>query len=233
MKKLGFFTMFVCSLFIVSCQLGSEERVVKGEAYFPVKLGKEALYKVDTVLYNPFNQSVDTISHVFKEIIVEKYPDNSGDTIFRIELQFWDRAKGDYVTFKSFERKIINNYAIEKLENKAEVKMLFPIAQYKTKGSGYTWNTNMFNSQAPVIIKYSSVFSSYNNGVKSYPDCIVLKLNKPQSGIIDNNNIVINNVREEVYAKDQGLIYRFIDSTDNLAVQSALSGKRITVRRID
>jgi hypothetical protein len=233
MKKLGFFTIFVCLLTIVSCQLGSEEREVKGEAYFPIKVGNEALYSIDTVLYNPFNQSVDTISHVFKEIVVEKYADNSGDTVFRIELQYWDKVKGDYVSFKSYERKIVSNYAIEKLENKAEVKMLFPVAQYKTKGSGYTWNTNMFNTQTPVIIKYSSVFSSFNNGVKTYPDCIVLKLNKPQSGVIDVNNIVINNVREEVYAKDQGLIYRFIDSTDNLAVQSALSGKRITVRRLN
>lgn len=225
--------MLICTLYFVSCKLGTEERTVKGEAYFPTTIGTESLFKVDTVLYNPFNQSIDTISHLFKEIAIEKYADNSGDTTYRIELQRWDVTKGEFVSFKSFERKIINNYAIEKLENKAEVKMLFPIAQYKTKGSGYTWNTNMFNTQAPVIIKYSSVFSAFNNGVKNYPDCIVLKLNKPQSGVIDINNIVINNVREEVYAKDKGLIYRFIDSTDNLAVQSALSGKRITVRRID
>ncbi len=212
-------------IFAIACRTNKEEKVLKGDEYFPIKIGAVRYYAVDTILYNAFKPSIDTISTEIREEVVEQIVYAPGDTAYRIELSTYKPEKLQYVVFKSFERKIHDNYAIEKLNNIAEVKLLFPIAEYKTKGSSYTWNTNMFNSMEPVMIKYTSVFKSFNNGLRGDNNCVSIKLNKPQTGLV-------NTIREEVYAKDVGLVYRFTDSTDLLAdpTQSHLSGYQVFMK---
>jgi hypothetical protein len=205
------------------CRNNKEERVLKGEEYFPMQLGAERFYDVDTIKYDDFHQTIDTISHVMKEEVVEQIPYGFGDTAYRIELSLYNENKDAWIPFMSFERRINGNYALEKMNNIQEVKMLFPIADYKTKGSSYTWNVNMFNSREPAIVKYTSVFKSYNNGINAYNNCVSIKLNKPQTGLV-------NNIREEVYAKNIGLVYRFTDSTDYLKDTAHLSGYQTYIR---
>ncbi len=215
--------LIFCAVLMGACRNDKEERVLKGEEYFPIIPGTKKIYLVDTVLFNPFLPSIDTIHNRIMEEVVEKIAHGPGDTVYRIELSTYNDAKFQWIPFKSFERKIYDNYALEKMNNIQEVKMLFPIAEYKTKGSSYTWNTNMFNSKEPTMVKYSSVFKSFHNGRNPYNDCVSVHLNKPQTGLV-------NNVREEVYAKNMGLVYKFTDSTDYLMNPSHLSGYRIFVR---
>lgn len=213
------------TFFVFSCRTSTEEVKLKGNEYYPLTIGTSKLYKVDTIIYDAFKKEIDTISNVFKEMVVEKYPDLSGDTVYRIELSKFSEDKQMYIVFKSFERSIKGNYAMEKLENRNEVKMLFPISNFKTKGNSYTWNANMFIESDPVIVKYTSVFTGFNNGLKAYNDCVSIKLSKPQLGIV-------NKVREEVYAKNVGLVYRYSDSTD-LLLDTFPSGKKIIVKLIN
>jgi hypothetical protein len=215
----------ILTLVFSGCRSNKEERVLKGEEYYPIQIGSVRNYLVDTILFNSFKPSIDTIKTEFREEVVERIVHGFGDTSYRIELSTWDTGKLAWVAVKSFERRIDNNYALEKINNREEVKMLFPIAEYKTKGSSYTWNANMFNNGEPVIVKYSSVFRSYADPVtgNAYNNCVSIKLNKPQTGLV-------NNVREEVYATGVGLVYRFMDSTDYLMVPNHLSGVQIFVR---
>lgn len=224
MTKVRFLTLFSCILFLVSCRTNSEEVVLKGSEYFPMKIGDIRFYDVDTVIFDYFNLSIDTISHIIKEEVVEKYTDQTNDTVYRITLSTYIASKFDWVVFKSFERKIKDNYALEKMENKTEVKMLFPIANYKTKGTSYTWNANMFNTNEPLSVKYTSVFTSFHNGINPYNNCVSVKMSKPL-----NNGILIR-IKEEVYAKEIGLVYRFTDSTDYLLGSSFPSGKQVFIR---
>jgi len=223
MIKTKAFIVFCLLLLALACRSNKEERVLKGEEYFPVKIGDIRYYTVDTILFNAFIPSIDTIRREIREEVVEQIAYDDGDTAYRVELSTYNTSKSEWVPFQSFERKVIDNYAIEKMNNIQEVKLLFPIAEYKTKGSSYVWNTNMFNGKEPVIVKYSSVFKSYNNGINGYNNCVSIKLNKPQSGIV-------NNIKEEVYAKNIGLVYRFTDSTDYLMDTAHLSGVRIFIR---
>lgn len=224
MTKVRFLTLFSCILFLISCRSNSEEVVLKGSEYFPMKVGDIKYYEVDTIIYDLFQLSIDTISHTIKEEVVEKYTDQTNDTVYRITLSTYIPQKFDWVVFKSFERKIKDNYALEKMENKTEVKMLFPIANYKTKGSTYTWNANMFNTNEPLIVKYTSVFTSYHNGINPYNNCVSVKMNKPQ------NDAILIRIKEEVYAKNVGLVYRYTDSTDYLLDPSFPSGKKVFIR---
>lgn len=226
MKNSVLFVFALFSIVFYACRNDKEELVVKGQEYFPTKIGTKHLYKVDTVFYDLFQKKIDTFSNQFQEEVVEKFTNLSGDTIYRIELSKFNSDKGMFVPFMSFERKVVGNYAIETLNNGVEVKMLFPISTYKTKGTTYSWNLNMFNSREPKIVKYSSVFTGYNNGLNNFSNCVSIKLTKPTTGII-------NTVREEVYSKNIGLVYRFTDSTDYLQNDTFPSGKKIFVRLIN
>lgn len=226
MKKLHIFIIVLFIVSIYSCRSNKEERITKGEEYFPIKIGDKKLYSIDTVIFDLFKKRIDTFSNIVQEEVVEKFVDLSGDTVYRIELSVYRPDKFAFVAFKSFERKIKDNYAMEKMENNQEVKMLFPIAAYKTKGTSYTWNANMFNSRAPAILKFSSVFTPYKVGTTTYNDCVSVKYSKPKSGIE-------NDIREEVYAKNIGLIYKFTDSTDLLQNDTFLSGKRIFIKLLN
>lgn len=208
---------------VYSCRTSTEETVSKGIEYFPIKIGTVHYYQVDTVVYDFFKREIDTFSSVVREEVVEKFQDATNDTVYRVELSRFSDISSEWEVFRTFERKIIDNYAIEKLDNITELKMIFPIASYKTKGSNYTWDINMFNNSDPLAVKYTSIFTSFHNGINPYNNCVSVKINKPIIGIV-------NNTRTEVYAKDIGLVFRFIEKTDSLNGSNFLSGSVTTVR---
>jgi len=214
---------------VYACRSNQEEIVTKGLEYFPLEIGQKHTYKIDTVIYDLFQKKIDTFSNIVYEEIVDKYVDFNGDTMYRVELSTYDNVKLKYVVFKSFLRSVKDNFALENMNNSTEVKMIFPISAYKTKGSNYTWNANMYNNREPDIVKYTSVFVPYNNGVTTFNNGVSIKLNRPLRG-------TINKIKEEVYAKDIGLVYRFTDSTDLLKTPSNdtfPSGKRIFIKLIN
>ena len=122
-------------LTIYSCQTSSEETVSKGVEYFPSKIGSIHYFQIDTVVYDLFKRKIDTFSSIVREEVVEKFTDASNDTIYRVELSRYNDNTVKWEVFRSFERKITANYAFEQLDNVTELKMIFPIASYKTKGS--------------------------------------------------------------------------------------------------
>lgn len=226
MKKRHIVFLMILGIGFYACRSNQEDPVIKGEEYYPIKIGDKKVYKIDTIVYDLFTKTVDTISNTVYEEVVEKFADFHGDSVYRIELSTYDNIKQKFVVFKSYERSIKDNFALEKMDNAQEVKMIFPISSYKTKGSTFTWNANMYNSKDPDVVKYTSVFTPFNNGYKTYNNCVSVKLNKPLDGLI-------NKKREEIYAKDVGLIYRFSDSTDLLKSQDGdtfYSGKRIFIK---
>jgi len=210
-------------LTIYSCRPSTEETVSKGTEYFPIKIGDIHYYQIDTLVYDLFKKEIDTFSSLVKEEVIEKFQDASNDTVFRVELSRFSESSSNWEVFRTFERKIVDNYAIEKLENITELKMIFPISSYKTKGSSYTWNINMFNNSDPLSVKYTSIFTSFYNGINPYNNCVSIKLNKPTIGRVNIN-------RTEVYAKNIGLVYRFIENTNSLDDSSFLNGSVTTVR---
>ena len=223
MIKTRLFFCLTLILTIYSCRTSTEETVSKGIEYFPTKIGDIHYYQIDTVVYDLFKRKIDTFSSIVREEVVEKYTNTSNDTVYRIELSRYNDNSIKWEVFRSLERKIIDNYAFEQLDNNTELKMIFPIASYKTKGSSYTWDINMFNNYDPLAVKFTSIFTSFYNGINPYSNCVSVKMNKPQLGRV-------NLTRVEVYAKNIGLVYRYLENTNSLDDSSFLSGSITTVR---
>ncbi len=219
-------SIFVITLLILgysSCKSKNDELVLKGNEYFPIKTGTIRFYLVDTFFYNSFTGETDTVSNTFKEEVREKFIDASGDTVYRIELSLFSTLRNKWEAKQSFTRKVSGNYAIENIANKPEVKLLFPISKYKTKGSSYVWNLKMLTNDNIENVKYISVSTSFNNQLAVFNDCVNIQLQSPEKGII-------HNIREEVYAKGIGLVYRHIDQSDTLSTTGNRNGFEIFVR---
>lgn len=216
--------LFVISVIFNACRNNSEEIKLKGEAFFPNQQGAVKYYLVDTFRFDDFTGKTDTTSFEYKEEIKEKFVDLEGDSFFRIELSIYNVKKLKYEIYKIIQRKIVGNYAIENIDNMPQVKMLFPISSYKTKGSSYSWNLNMLNAMDEEKIKYNAISKPFNNGLNNYNDCVNIGLLKPQIGGIQND------IYEEVYAKDIGLVYRHIDKSNTFSTTGFKAGFEIFVR---
>ena len=225
--KNPFILILIVSFFVSSCKKKEEVRETKGSEYFPMKVGTVLYYDVDSFFFDPFFNKTDTVSTVLKEEVMEKLVDLSNDTIYRIELSTYNKNSFRWIVFQSFYRKIKDNFAIEVKDNIPEVKLYFPISSYKTRGSTYAWNLNMFNQFEPKYIKYNRVFYNQSVNTVPYTNCVNVQLNRPISGIK-------NDYREEIYAKDIGLIYKHIDSSDYTTKNSkdsfTRSGKEIFLK---
>ncbi len=201
-------TIFVLTLLLIfACKNSKEERATAGEEYFPLKVGDFKIYEVDSLIHDDFSNKTDTIKTELREQVVEKLIDNENDTIYRIELSSFDSKQLKWVTFLSFFRKIKGIYMIESQNNIKEVKILAPISNYKTRGSSHAWNINMFNQNDPQMVKFNKLFYKYTQNGIVYPECINIQLTRPISGIV-------NQYREEIYAKNKGLIFKKIDFSE-------------------
>jgi hypothetical protein len=198
-----------------SCRKTTEERVSVGLEYFPLKIGTVKFYQVDSFFFDPFFNTTDSVKQVIKEEVKEQLINQDNDTIYRIELSVFNDKYSKWEVFKSFTRNIKNNMAIEDLDNIKEVKHLFPITTYKTRGSSYIWNVNMFNNNDAQFIKYSKVFTPYSIENDTYSNTVTILLNRPLKGLV-------NDIREEIYAKDVGLIYKHIDKSDYTSYSDTL-----------
>jgi hypothetical protein len=208
-----------------SCRKTTEERESFGNEYFPMKIGTVKFYQVDSFFFNAFFNTTDSVKQVIKEEVKEKLLNQYNDTIYRIELSRFNTQYSKWVVFKTFSRYIKDNMAIEDFDNIKEVKHLFPITTYKTRGSSYIWNMNMFNNKEAQFIKYAKVFTSYSVDNETYPNTVTILLNRPLKGLV-------NDIREEIYAKDVGLIYKHIDNSDYTSYSDTLkrSGFEVFIR---
>ena len=48
------FSFFILSFFILSCRNNSEEVVLTGKEYYPIRLGESKIYIADTFIYDDF-----------------------------------------------------------------------------------------------------------------------------------------------------------------------------------
>ncbi|MDP2176447.1 MAG: hypothetical protein Q8K70_11110 [Bacteroidota bacterium] len=226
MKLKEFILYLIVLIFTLNaCRKTEETREIKGLEYFPIKIGDVKYYDVDSFFFDPFFNTTDSVKRVLKEEVVEKIANEDKDTVYRIELSIYNKTLSKWVVFQSFTRNIDGNYAIETKDNTKEVKIIFPISTYKTRGSTYVWNVNMFNQLDAKYIKFNKVFTPYTIGTETYPNTINIQLNKTLTG-------VVNDIREEVYAKDIGLIYKHIDVSDYLSFSDTFirSGYEIFVK---
>jgi len=215
----------LCLILFAGCSSddGSEEFSPDlGYGYFPIELGRYAVYRADSIWHdNPSTEAAgvhDTSRYFIKELIESEFTDGSGETALRLERfkRFAEEDPWELVDVWFIKRTSMNAQKIE--ENVRYVKMGFPIE------SGSTWNGNALNDNDPRVYSYDSLYVARSFGELTFPNTVkVLQL--------DNFNFVEDQLAFEIYASDVGLVRRYyrdlttrLDYTENPVAENIRSG---------
>ncbi|MGD1844835.1 MAG: hypothetical protein ACFB10_05520 [Salibacteraceae bacterium] len=123
----------------IACKDKSGEPEDLGYDYFPVETGHWVEYKVDSIVYDPFNQSIDTFQFFLREEIAGEFQDLEGRSTLRIE-RF--KRENDTLAWRLIDVWTANRTSTtaERVEeNERIVKLSFPVRLNQQ------WNGNAFN----------------------------------------------------------------------------------------
>lgn len=196
MKNILFYVL-LSVLFISSCKKEpiTSESYDFGYNYFPLRVGDSAVYKVNYIFWNDFDNTIDTTNYFLCEYIESATTNLSGDSLYRIErmkrnseIEPWNL---DSVWFALRTK----NEAIRVENNFSYVKLVFPVAE------NVVWNGNAHNPLEEKKSKIVRISTATVNGF-SYNNAVFVDNERFQS-------LINSDVEAETYAPNIGLIEVF------------------------
>jgi hypothetical protein len=203
------FTLLTCIGILVSqCKKDSPTNnpsVNFGYNYYPDEIGRYVVYEVDSIAYDDKIHPPDTFRYLLKELITEKFPDNTGRPTLRLER--FHKIYNDTVPYDSMQwlgpRIWTANKTVTTLERKEEniiyLRLIFPVQK------GKTWNGNAYNTLGE---KEYEIISAHEPGYLNnlYFDSVTTVKQ------YENVNLIETKYEIEKYAANVGLIYKHITS---------------------
>ncbi len=226
LQKIILFSFSLLILF-VSCtpELEDYQGNLDGPKYFPLTVGNTWIYRVDSIVFDNQGLVIDSVSQFIKETITDKYTDETGDDVFRIErstrgldgggwevISIWSASKNDKVAYKT--------------ENNLKfLKLTFPVTLNKT------WEGNIFFPSDIVVRIAGEPIKMYQNWGKykysGVDESLTLEGNVYQNVTTvlqaDVENKISKRFSIEKYAKDFGLVYKEMWILDTQKSESAAS----------
>lgn len=169
-KIVGLVLILVLSL--VSCKKKKNESKSEDKIYseyFGLTPNRYIIYDVVDI-YHDIDAMVkhDTDNYQLKTVIGDVFIDNQGRSA-REFYRYKRATSSDSWTFSDLWTTIIDNNKAQLVEeNQRIVKMAFPVLLNKT------WNPNIYNNFDEMEYKYSSVHTSYNNGLLSFDSTVTV-----------------------------------------------------------
>ncbi|HMV14834.1 MAG TPA: hypothetical protein PKK18_09765 [Chitinophagales bacterium] len=207
------FTIFLFFCFtliaIISCK--KETDVSKydiGYDYFPNEYGNFVIYKVDSVLFNDFDNSRRYNTVYLKEKIGEQFVDNLGRTANKILRYYADSLTTNWEIF-NVDYLVKTNLVAERVEdNLRYIKMVFP------NDVGLKWLGNKFITVPPPFVldtvnyflddwKYTikARDAYYNNGTRIFDSTLLITH-------IQDSTAITKTYSAERYARSIGMVYK-------------------------
>lgn len=188
--------VLLCTLALFSCKKKTIEEFDNGRKYYPLQTGNWVIYEVDSIVYDGFNQTVDTIAFELKVRIGTEFVDGEGNQAFEIERSYKLTDSSDF----SIADVWVANYTaggVEQVEeNKRYVKMALPPLLSST------WDGNAKNTDASWMYHYRFIHDQQTvNGLNFDSVCSVIQF--------DDEDIILTQRQyiEEQYAAGVGLVY--------------------------
>lgn len=183
-----------------SCKQVEPPRELKYD-YFPLEKGKHKVYKMDSIWFDAFTETSDTLSYQIKETVDDVFTDNTGDTAYIIlaEYRLSDSSPWHFQRYFTEKR---TSYSAQRVEDsKRMVKLIFPIRDRKT------WDENEMNSDPAQFNRYTLVDEAYTINDLSFDSTLTVDQG-------DNEDPFFRFFGEEVYAKGVGLIKKTYMNTE-------------------
>ncbi|MBL7765157.1 MAG: hypothetical protein JNJ58_03615 [Chitinophagaceae bacterium] len=208
----GISLLFILSLIGCKREVIPPDQVDIGKEYFPVSIGHFVEYSVDSIVFDDFNQKIDTNHMEFRDEISESFNDAEGrpsyvvDRYVRPDSTFaWSSLLSYYITATNFKLEVIE-------DNLRYIKLVFPV-KLNTRWYGNTYLPTALNAELQWMdkwdYKYVNVNEPFQQGLVNMNNTLTVTEADYTEG--DPNNPDAFSARtfsKEVYAKEVGLVYR-------------------------
>lgn len=167
--------------------------------YYPLKEKSVLIYDVDSTAFSDFNNSEVLFQFQLKDTTTNKYLDAQGDTTYRIER--YKKTNNTWVFQKIINRKLLKNRAEEIMDNRRYVRLIFP------QRLDVSWNGNLYND----LDEWRYHFLEINQ------PAVINNISLDSTIVIEQYNevnLIREDVYNEVYAKNIGLVIKHIKAVD-------------------
>lgn len=190
--------------------------------FFPLAIGKQITYQVDSVFYDDFNNTVDSSTFHIKEQVTDTFTDNSGNLNFSIWKYRRDNASAPWVFQRVDTRQIRNGQTAESTDgNQRYVKLSFPVnRRTRWDGLAYVDRDTFYqvrNASLQIfkdwedLFYYSNVNEPFNiNGFQFDSTTVIVQADA-------ENNIELRYSIER-YARSVGMVYKEIKILDSQCI---------------
>lgn len=208
-----FLIVFTLLFTLISCAKEDQEELpvnFEGYTYLPLTVGQELIYRIDSVAYDDFTGTVDTVVYFIRELIENKVEDLSGREVFRVNVY---RRNSETLAWRQLriEERYRGTYRYEVTRNSISyVPLVFPPLRESR------WNVNSLNNLEEITYRYQKLHEPFSTGIKSY-DSTINVLQKDQLSLIGRE------YEREVYASRVGLVYK-----ENINLQTDINSGQIT-----
>jgi len=174
-----------------------------GSEYFSSIVGMSRIYQVDSIYWDDFNNTHDTISYQVKEEIPLTFIDIQGRPTQRLERYRVDSATGNWVIWKVWFSNVTTTTGEQVEDNIRYLKITFSPAL------NATWNGNTFNTLGSQEYKIVTLNTADTQGSLQFNATLTVKQT-------DDDNLVYRKYNEERYAKGAGLYYRINEDVEKI-----------------
>ena len=198
--KTSYYLIIITALFICfsSCKKNNEQpEIYLGYNYFPVNVGHELIYNVDSTVTDDFFNPPVTTTYRFqiKEIIESDFIDDEGRPSQRIERYRRDSMNMNWVIYRVYAATRTVTRAERFEDNIRYFKMVFPVS------NNVSWNGNSLNTFDPQEYVYTDAHVPFTiNNLSFDSTATVLQL--------DDENAIERKYYTEQYATNVGMIYK-------------------------
>lgn len=165
-----------------------------GYNYYPLTVGDSAFFKVQQIVWNDFNQTIDTSNYFLCEYIESISQNYAGDSLYRIE-RFLKTNLNDNWSIDSVWFAVKTNAEGLRIEsNRTFSKIVFPIAKKRS------WDANAYNTFDEKKSTCVDISSAFVNSI-NYEKAVYIDLERFSS-------LINTDVETEIYAYNKGLVQK-------------------------
>ena len=131
--KRGCFIALLFTLFFVACKSDDDGSIFEfiGYQYLPLSIGQESIYQVDSIKYDDFTGTVDTIRFQRRELVVDTFIDGEQRIAYQVDVFHRNNDTSDWRRIKS-TTKTRTPIRYEQFEdNLTTISLVFPISENK------------------------------------------------------------------------------------------------------
>jgi hypothetical protein len=208
--------LLLAALLFTTCHKTGTFQTVKLEDMMKLQVGKYIIYKLDSLKYVNFDQTLEATHYQAKDVVDAAITDNKGRPAWRVIRYLRDSASTSETDWKpniTYMITVLSNSVEAVEENQRYIKLVQPIKEdFTWKGNAYI-NPESFDASFSIDAwdyTYTNIFSPFVFNDGRMVDSTIT-VNQRDEVLGDTSNpysYSIQNFSKEVYGKNIGLIYK-------------------------